>query len=43
MPRIVALVPMRAGSERVPDKNIRPFAGRPLYHHIVRTLLAVPE
>ena len=40
--RIVALVPMRHHSERVPGKNYRPFAGRPLYHHIVSSLLACP-
>jgi CMP-N-acetylneuraminic acid synthetase len=36
---IVALVPMRHASERVPGKNYRDFGGRPLYHHIVRALL----
>lgn len=39
-PRIVALVPMRHHSERVPGKNYRPFGGRPLYHHVVGNLLA---
>ena len=38
--RIVALVPMRHHSERVPGKNYRDFAGKPLYHHIVQSLLA---
>jgi CMP-N-acetylneuraminic acid synthetase len=33
---------MRHHSERVPGKNYRPFAGRPLYHHIVASLLACP-
>lgn len=42
MPRIVALVPMRHHSERVPGKNYRHFAGKPLYHHIVRSLLDCP-
>lgn len=42
-PRIVAFVPMRHSSERVPGKNYRPIAGRPLYHHIVSTLLACPS
>ncbi len=42
-PRIVALVPMRHHSERVPGKNYRQFAGKPLYAWIVETLLAVPE
>jgi CMP-N-acetylneuraminic acid synthetase len=41
-PRIVALVPMRHQSERVPGKNYGPFAGRPLYHHIISKLLACP-
>jgi CMP-N-acetylneuraminic acid synthetase len=31
---------MRHHSERVPGKNYRPFGGRPLYHHILRTLLS---
>lgn len=39
-PRIVALVPMRHTSERVPGKNYRPFNGEPLYRHVVRSLLA---
>ena len=37
-PRIVALVPMREHSERVPGKNYRPLAGRPLFHHILLAL-----
>jgi CMP-N-acetylneuraminic acid synthetase len=40
---LVAFVPMRHESERVPGKNYRPLAGRPLFHHMVSTLLAVPE
>jgi CMP-N-acetylneuraminic acid synthetase len=40
---VTALVPMRHHSQRVPGKNYRPLAGRPLYQHIVSTLLAVPE
>jgi CMP-N-acetylneuraminic acid synthetase len=38
---VVALVPMRHQSERVPGKNYRPFNGRPLFQHIVSTLLNV--
>ena len=38
--RIVAIVPMRHRSERVPGKNYRPLGGRPLYHHIVSSLEA---
>ena len=43
MLRILALVPMRHHSQRVPGKNYRPLAGKPLYQHILETLLAVPE
>jgi CMP-N-acetylneuraminic acid synthetase len=41
--KIVALVPMRHHSQRVPGKNFRPLAGRPLYHHIISTLLLIPR
>ena len=40
---VTALVPMRNDSERVPGKNYRSFAGRPLYHHVILTLLACPQ
>ncbi len=40
---VVALVPMRHHSERVPGKNYRPIAGRPLYAYILETLLSCPE
>lgn len=40
LPEIVALVPMRHHSERVTGKNYRSFAGRPLYHYIVSSLVA---
>ena len=43
MSRIVALVPMRHHSQRVPGKNYRPLAGRPLYQHIIDSLLSCPE
>ncbi len=41
--KIVALVPMRHTSVRVPGKNYRPLAGKPLFHHILNTLQAVLE
>ena len=41
--KLVALVPMRHHSERVPGKNYRPFAQKPLYHHIIETLQSMPE
>jgi CMP-N-acetylneuraminic acid synthetase len=43
MPKLVALVPMRHHSQRVPGKNYRPLGGRPLFHHILTSLLECPE
>lgn len=42
-PKIVALVPMGAHSERVPGKNYRELVGRPLYHYILSELQACSE
>jgi CMP-N-acetylneuraminic acid synthetase len=39
--KIVALVPMRHDSERVPGKNYRDMVGKPLYAHILATLSKV--
>jgi CMP-N-acetylneuraminic acid synthetase len=41
--KLIALIPMRHHSQRVPGKNYRDLAGKPLYQHIIETLLAVPE
>lgn len=43
MTQFAAFIPMRHHSQRVPGKNYRPLAGKPLYQHIIETLLAVPE
>ena len=40
MNKVVALVPMRHHSVRVPAKNYRQLAGKPLFHHILESLLA---
>jgi len=37
MPSAVALIPARAGSERVRDKNVRPLAGHPLLAYAIAT------
>jgi N-acylneuraminate cytidylyltransferase len=37
MPRVVAFVPARSGSERVPGKNTRPLAGHPLLAYAIET------
>jgi len=39
---VTALVPMRHASERVPGKNFRPLAGRPLFHWVLDMLLSCP-
>jgi CMP-N-acetylneuraminic acid synthetase len=42
MNQVTALVPMRHHSQRVPEKNFRPLAGRPLYSYILDSLSQVP-
>lgn len=37
-PYITALLPMKGISERVPNKNIRLFAGEPLFYHVLNKL-----
>lgn len=37
--KIIALLPMKAHSERVPHKNIRAFNGKPLYFWMIESLL----
>ncbi|SHN49066.1 cytidylyltransferase domain-containing protein [Desulfovibrio litoralis] len=39
MNEITAILPMKGNSERVPNKNIRDFAGVPLFFHILDTLI----
>jgi len=34
--RVVAIIPARAGSKRIPDKNIKIFAGLPMIAHSIR-------
>ena len=41
--RRVALLPMKAHSGRVPQKNFRLFAGKPLFRWILDTLLSLEE
>jgi len=43
MTKLAALVPMKHNSQRVPEKNYREVGGKPLFHHILNTLLKVPE
>jgi CMP-N-acetylneuraminic acid synthetase len=43
MTNLAALVPMRHHSQRVPGKNYRSLAGKPLFQHVIETLLAVAE
>ncbi|MET0497662.1 MAG: acylneuraminate cytidylyltransferase family protein [Steroidobacteraceae bacterium] len=40
--KIVALLPMKANSERVKGKNFRDLGGKPLFRWILDTLLSVP-
>ena len=40
--QLIALMPMKGHSERVPNKNLRLLCGKPLYHHMMGTLLECP-
>tara|TARA_B110000977_G_scaffold46750_1_gene63554 strand:+ start:374 stop:1756 length:1383 start_codon:yes stop_codon:yes gene_type:complete len=35
---VIAIVPMKIHSSRVPNKNIRLFNGKPLFYHIIQSL-----
>ena len=41
--RLAALLPMKAHSERVPAKNFRHLAGKPLFRWMLDTLLSLEE
>ena len=41
--RVVALLPMKAHSSRVPGKNFRELCGKPLYRWILDTMLDIDE
>ena len=43
MEKITALLPMKGHSERIPNKNLKDFAGRPLFHAVMETLLSVKQ
>ncbi len=36
--KVVALIPMKGNSERVPGKNIKNFNGKPLFHYVLTSL-----
>ena len=38
--KVISLLPMKATSERVPNKNMKDFNGVPLYHAVMKSLLA---
>ncbi len=38
--KVIALLPMKGHSERVPNKNLKLFSGKPLYHAVMQSLLA---
>lgn len=41
--KIVAIIPVRKGSQRVPNKNFKPFANKSLLQIKIESLLQVPE
>lgn len=43
MTKITAVIPIRSGSQRVKEKNLRPFANTTLMENKIEMLLNVPE
>ena len=43
MTKVVALLPMKANSSRVPGKNFRNFCGKPLFRWVLDSLLEVSD
>ena len=41
--KVVALLPIKANSERVKGKNFRMFSGKPLFKWILDTLLSIKD
>jgi len=41
--KVIAFVPIKLNSERLPFKNIKPILGKPMCFHIVNTLLSVKQ
>lgn len=37
--RVIAVIPIKKNSERIPGKNFRIFAGRPLYEYIIENAI----
>ena len=42
MKKLVAIIPVRAGSQRVKDKNFKPFASKSLFEHKIDTIKQLP-
>jgi len=42
MRKLVAVIPVRKGSQRVKDKNIKPFAGKSLLHYKLDVITKLP-
>lgn len=41
--KVVALLPMKANSQRIPGKNFKAFCGKPLFRWVLDTLLSVDQ
>lgn len=41
--KILGLIPARGGSKGVPNKNIKPLAGKPLIHYTIEAALPCPD
>jgi len=37
--KVIALLPMKGNSQRIPKKNLKKLDGKPLYHYILKSLI----
>ena len=43
MVKVIAVVPLKENSQRLPNKNMTPLNGKPLFHYILETLAKVKK
>ncbi len=41
-PKVIAMIPARMGSQRIPRKNLRMIGGKPLIAHVIETVREIP-